>query len=181
MKIRPLEIPDLFELTPQRHGDDRGFFCETWNRRKLLDGGIDTDFCAGQLVALGFRRHLARFALSAASARPGKASPCSNVSVDIRKGSPTFGRWATLEISRDKWNQIYVPPGFAHGFVSLVPDTEVAYKVSGYNSPEHDRAIRFDDPALVFAWPDNLKPFQLSAKDCTAPLLSEIDTGFVYP
>jgi hypothetical protein len=89
------------------------------------------------------------------------------------RGSPDFGKWVGLEISAEKWNQILVPAGFAHGFVTLEPDTEVIYKVTDAYSPLHDRSIRFDDPAIGIAWPVDPGHVQLSTKDRGAPLLGE--------
>ena len=185
MEIKALDLDGVFEIAPARHGDDRGFFSETWNRRVLQDAGIPIDFvqdnqslsaAAGTLRGLHFQTpphaqaKLVRVLQGAVF----------DVAVDIRVGSPTFGQWVGTELSRSKWNQLFVPIGFAHGFVTLVPDTEVAYKVSDYYAAEHDRAIRFDDPAIGIDWPAGLPPFQLSEKDRAAPRLADIDTGFVY-
>ena len=93
------------------------------------------------------------------------------------RASPTFGRWAGVVLSADMWNQLYLPEGFAHGFMTLEDNTEVSYKVSALYSPEHDRSIRWDDPAIGIEWPAELRPI-LSAKDHAAPLLADIDTGF---
>jgi dTDP-4-dehydrorhamnose 3,5-epimerase len=95
-----------------------------------------------------------------------------DVAVDIRRSSKTFGKWVALEVSAEKGNQILVPKGFAHGFVTLVPDTEVLYKVTDTYSQEHDRSIRFDDPAIGIGWPSLAGGFQLSDKDLKAPLLA---------
>lgn len=185
MEVRELEIDGVVELVPVRLGDDRGFFAETWNRRTLEGEGIAVDFvqdnqslsaAAGTLRGLHFqapRRAQAKLVRVLSGA-------IFDVAVDIRRGSPTFGRWVCVELSRGKWNQLFVPAGFALGFLTLVPNTEVAYKVSDFYSPAHDRAIRFDDPAIGIAWPQGLSPFQLSAKDEAAPHLSEVETSFVY-
>ena len=186
MIIRPLELEGLFELMPVRHGDDRGFFSETWNRRTWAAAGFDIDFvqdnqslsaAAGTLRGMHFQVP-PRAQVKLVRVIQGAIL---DVVVDIRKGSPTFRRSASIELSREKWNQLFVPIGFAHGFVTLLPNTEVAYKVSDTYSPAHERAIRFDDPALDIAWPKALQPFQLSPKDRAAPLLADIDAGFSYP
>lgn len=101
-----------------------------------------------------------------------------DVAVDIRKGSPSFGQWAGIEVSSERWNQLLVPAGFAHGFVTLTAHTEVIYKVDAAYSAAHDRAIRFDDPFIGITWPLASEIFHLSSKDRDAPLLAEIDTGF---
>jgi dTDP-4-dehydrorhamnose 3,5-epimerase len=101
-----------------------------------------------------------------------------DVVVDIRRGSPTFGKWTGLILSAELWNQILAPRGFAHGFVTLEPDTEVQYKVSAPYRPDCDRVIRFDDPAIGIEWPVDANDVILSAKDGAAPLLADVDTGF---
>ena len=98
-----------------------------------------------------------------------------DVAVDIRRQSPTFAQWVGLEISAEKWNQILVPAGFAHGFVTLEPDTMVIYKVTNTYSPEYDRSIRFDDPHIGIDWPVDIAGVLLSQKDHSAPPLSEAE------
>jgi dTDP-4-dehydrorhamnose 3,5-epimerase len=103
-----------------------------------------------------------------------------DVAVDVRHGSPTFGKWVGLHVSAEAWNQIYVPEGFAHGFLTLTPDTEVLYKVSSPYAPQQDRGIRWDDPDIGIAWPlEGLAPI-LSAKDQAAPLLADAASAFRY-
>ncbi len=103
-----------------------------------------------------------------------------DVAVDIRAGSPTFRRWVALELSAEAFNQILVPAGFAHGFLTLEPDTEVFYKVSAPYSGQHDRSIRFDDPDIAIDWPLGGRRPVLSAKDEAAPRLADIQTPFGY-
>lgn len=98
-----------------------------------------------------------------------------DVAVDIRPGSASYAKWVGVELSAEKWNQLLVPKGFAHGFLTLREDCEVQYKVSTPYSPEHDRSVRFDDPAIGIDWPDVGVPFQLSAKDRDAPLLADLE------
>jgi dTDP-4-dehydrorhamnose 3,5-epimerase len=100
-----------------------------------------------------------------------------DVALDIRAGSPTFGRWAGIVLSAAEWNQLFIPKGFAHGFVTLEDDTEVLYKVSEAYSPDHDRAIRFDDPAVAIEWPVDPTSITVSEKDRTAPFLADVETG----
>lgn len=185
LKVEQTSLLGVLLVMPHFVRDERGFFSEIWNRKALVEVGIDIDFvqdnqslsaAAGTLRGLHFQTP----PIAQAKLVRVLNGAIFDVAVDIRKGSPTFGRWVGVELSREKWNQLFIPAGFAHGFVTLVPNTEVAYKVSDYYSPAHDRAIRFDDPAIGITWPQGLAPFQLSAKDEAAPPLSEIDTSFVY-
>ena len=175
-EIRQLGLEGVLEITPKRFGDARGYFCETWSRRRYAGFGIDVDFVqdnhshsapAGTIRGLHFQ---------APPHAQGKLvrvvhGAILDVAVDIRRSSPTFGRAQALEVSAEKWNQILVPKGFAHGFLTLVENTEVIYKVSDFYSPEHDRSIRFDDPRIGIEWPMDASALQLSDKDRNAPLL----------
>lgn len=180
MMVRQLDLIGVFEISPRKFGDDRGFFSETYNEKVLAETGIDLNFVqdnhsysAAKGVVRGLHYQL-----------PDKAQDklvrvirgaILDVAVDIRKSSPTFGKWVTLEVSAEKWNQILVPKGFAHGFMTLVPNTEVIYKVTDYYSPQHDRSIRFDDPAIGIEWPLPASEVQLSDKDQKAPLLADAE------
>ena len=177
IEVRELELAGVYEITPQRFGDDRGFFSETYSAPGLAAAGIDMTFVqdnhslsrkAGVLRGLHYQ--LPPFAQNKLVRVISGA--ILDVAVDIRKSSPTFGRWLALEVSAKRWNQILVPKGFAHGFVTLVPDTEVLYKVTDTYSPAHDRSIRFDDPAIGIEWPSTAQGFELSDKDLKAPLLA---------
>jgi dTDP-4-dehydrorhamnose 3,5-epimerase len=180
LEARPLGLAGLIEIRVPRMGDERGFFSETWNRDAWASAGIDVEFVQDN---------------HSLSARPGvlrglhyQLEPMAqdklvrvvrgaifDVAVDVRRSSPTFGHWAGLTLSAREWNQLLVPKGFAHGFVTLEPDTEVLYKVSAPYSPGHDRAVRYDDPAIGIAWPEVGPNFQLSAKDSAAPLLAQAE------
>lgn len=183
MKVRELGLAGVLEIVPDRFGDERGFFSETWNADRFREAGIDLawvqdnhSFSAPVHVLRGLHYQMPPVAQDKL-VRVVRGA-IFDVAVDIRHGSPDFGKWVGLELSRDKWNQILVPRGFAHGFVTLVPDTEVVYKVSVPYSREHDRGIRFDDPAIGIDWPLGGAEPVLSEKDTKAPLLSEVDTGF---
>lgn len=182
IEARPLRIPELIELTPARFADERGFFSEVWSKAGFAEAGIGAEFVQDN-VSLSRRKGVVRglhFQMPpAGQAKLVRVSRGAifDVGVDIRRSSPTFGKWAGVVLSAEKWNQLYVPEGFAHGFVTLEDDTEVSYKVSALYSPEHDRAIRFDDPAIGIDWPIEGEPL-LSAKDAAAPFLADIDTGF---
>lgn len=180
MEIRSLGLDGVLELRPRRLGDARGFFSETWNEREMRKLGLAFDFVqdnhsfsAAKGVLRGLHYQLPPHAQDKL-VRVVKGS-ILDVAVDIRKGSPSFGRWIAVEISAAAWNQILVPKGFAHGFVTLEPATEVVYKVTDYYSAEHDRSIRFDDPDIGIAWPQPVSELQLSDRDRTAPRLAEAE------
>ena len=186
LEVRPLELFGLFEVRPRRFADKRGFFSETWNAEALREAGIEADFVQdnhsyssdrGVLRGLHFQvPPLAQDKLVRVT-----RGAVFDVAVDIRCGSPTFGHWTGLILSAAAWNQLFVPKGFAHGFVTIEPNSEVVYKVSAPYSPDNDRAIRFDDPAIGIDWPVDAGLLILSAKDAAAPLLADCDTGFSYP
>lgn len=180
MQVRPLGLDGVFEISPRKFGDDRGFFSETYNAKTFAEAGIDLTFVqdnhsysAAKGVVRGLHYQLPPFAQDKL-VRVTRGA-ILDVAVDIRKSSPTFGKWVALEVSAEKWNQILVPKGFAHGFMTLVDNTEVIYKVTNYYSPEHDRSIRFDDPAIGIDWPIASADVQLSDKDQKAPLLADAD------
>ncbi|MDI6026618.1 dTDP-4-dehydrorhamnose 3,5-epimerase [Corticibacterium sp. UT-5YL-CI-8] len=180
-EIRSLGLNGVFEIVPKKFGDDRGFFSETYNGKSLKEAGIDLTFVqdnhsysAAKGVLRGLHYQLPDMAQDKL-VRVIKGA-ILDVAVDIRKSSPTYGQWISLEVSAEKWNQILVPKGFAHGFVTLVPDTEVIYKVTELYSPAHDRSIRFDDPQIGIEWPLPASELQLSAKDSAAPFLAAAET-----
>lgn len=177
LEVRPLGIDGVREIVPKRHGDARGFFVETYNAERFAQAGIDLLFVQDNhsySAAAGVLRGLHYQLAPRAQDKLLRVIRGSilDVAVDIRRSSKTFGKWVALEVSAEKANQILVPKGFAHGFVTLVPDTEVLYKVTDTYSQEHDRSIRFDDPAIGIEWPSLAGGFQLSDKDLKAPLLA---------
>lgn len=177
MEIRSLGLEGVLEIVPKRHGDARGFFMETYNAERFAQAGIKLHFIqdnhsysAAAGVLRGLHYQLApRTQDKLLRVIRGRIL---DVCVDIRRSSKTFGKWIAHEISAEKGNQILVPRGFAHGFVTLVPDTEVLYKVTDTYSPDHERSIRFDDPAIGIKWPSIAGGFQLSDKDLKAPMLA---------
>ncbi len=181
VEVRELALPGVLEIVPRKFGDDRGFFSETYNAERYRQAGIDLSFVqdnhsysAAKGVVRGLHYQLPPHG-QAKLVRVIKGR-IFDVAVDIRKGSKTFGRWVGLEVSADKWNQILVPEGFAHGFVTLEPDTEVLYKVTALHAPAHERSIRFDDLAIGIEWPLDGVTVTLSAKDAAAPALAEAET-----
>ncbi|UXN60020.1 dTDP-4-dehydrorhamnose 3,5-epimerase [Phyllobacterium zundukense] len=180
IEITPLALTGVFEIKPPKFGDDRGFFSETYNAQALAKAGIDLQFVQDNhslSAAKGVLRGLHYQLPPRAQDKLVRVVSGSilDVVVDIRKSSPTFGKWLALEVSATKWNQILVPKGFAHGFLTLEENTEVIYKVTDYYSPEHDRNIRFDDPSIGIEWPFEAAAIQLSDKDRKAPLLDGAD------
>ena len=183
MRIEDTAIAAVKLLTPKKHGDRRGFFSETYNKRALAEAGAAADFVqdnhslsadAGTVRGLHFQAppfaqtKLVRVVRGAAF----------DVAVDIRRGSPTFGRHASAVLSAEAWNQILVPAGFAHGFMTIEPDTEVIYKVDACYAPSHDFGILWNDPALGIAWPLPEARAILSDKDRSQPRLAEIESPF---
>jgi dTDP-4-dehydrorhamnose 3,5-epimerase len=183
LEIRPLELDGLVEILPARFGDNRGFFSEVWNAEAMKEAGFDLDFVQDNhsySAAKGVLRGLHFQIPPAAQVKLVRVSRGSvfDVAVDLRRDSPTFGKWAGLTLSAEKWNQILVPAGFAHGFVTLEEHTEVQYKVTAPYRADLDRAIRWDDPDIGIDWPLGPDEVELSAKDMVAPLLSAAETGF---
>lgn len=184
VNITALALPEVKVLSPQRHSDARGFFSETYNRRALAAHGIDVEFVqdnhslsrdVGVLRGLHFQiapRAQAKL-LRVVRGR------IFDVVVDLRRSSPRYGRWASVEISADAWNQLFVPIGFAHGFMTLEPDCEVMYKVSDYYSRDDERGIAWDDPHLRIEWPlTSGRAPTLSERDRALPRLDALPTYF---
>lgn len=183
LDVRPLRLDGVFEIRPSRIQDSRGFFSEVWNAEHMAEAGFAIDFVQdnhSHSAAKGVLRGLHFQLPPAAQDKLVRASRGSvfDVAVDIRRGSATFGQWVGAIISAELWNQMLIPPGFAHGFLTLEDQTEVQYKVSAPYRPELDRAIRFDDPDIGVEWPMSADQILLSDKDRNAPLLSAVETGF---
>ena len=172
-------------ISPRRFGDDRGFFCETWNAGALAEHGINTTFVQDNQslsCTVGTIRGLHYQSPPHAQdklVRCGRGA-LLDVAVDIRKGSPTYGEWSGVELSAENGKQLLIPKGFLHGFVTLEPDTEILYKCSDYYAPECDGAIRFDDPDIGIDWGISPDEAVLSKKDATAPFLKDFDSPFTY-
>jgi len=179
MKLRGVKL-----LKPKRFGDHRGFFAETYSRRVYASLGIDVEFVQDNHSlsrAVGTVRGLHFQAPPNAQAklvRCGRGA-IFDVAVDIRRGSPTFGQWVGYELSAENGAQLFIPAGFAHGFATLMPDSEIIYKCSDYYAPASDGALRWDDPAIGIDWPLTGAAI-LSEKDAVAPLLVHLDSPFDY-
>lgn len=181
LEIRSLELDGVVEIRPPRFGDERGFFSEVWHEVRWAEVGVTARFVQDNhsfSKARGVLRGLHYQLPPAAQDKLVRVTRGSvfDVAVDIRRESPTFGCWAGLVLSASEWNQLFVPKGFAHGFVTLEEDCEVLYKVSAPFAPDLDRAIRFDDPDIAIDWPVGVDALILSDKDRNAPWLREAET-----
>ena len=173
---------NLLHITPLRHGDHRGFFAETYSLRRYSEMGIDDEFVQDNhslSLDVGTLRGLHYQAPPAAQAklvRCGRGA-IFDVAVDIRRGSPAYGQCYGYELSAENGHQVYVPVGFAHGFVTLQPYSEIVYKCTDYYTPENEGVVRWDSCGIE--WPLKGNPI-LSPKDAIAPLLNDFDNPFIY-
>ena len=183
MQVIPTEIPDVKILLPRQFKDHRGFFSEVYSTKLLKDAGIAANFVQDNhslSVEKGVLRGLHYQVAPMAQDKLIRVvrGAILDVAVDVRRGSPTFGRHVTALVSADNWRQIYIPAGFAHGFVRLEPHTEVLYKVTAFYSPAHERGIRWNDPALGIEWGLAEGQAILSSRDLHHPPLAEASDLF---
>ena len=184
MQVELTELPGVVVLTPRRFGDARGWFSETFSARAMAEAGLEADFvqdnhsfsaAQGTVRGLHFQRPPHAQTKLVRCTR----GVIRDVAVDIRRGSPTWGKWVAVELSADNGRQLLVPEGFLHGFATLTPDVEVQYKCTDFYAPETEGAVRWDDPDLAIDWGLSAPP-QLSAKDAVAPALADLDSPFVW-
>jgi len=171
-------IPDVLILEPKVFGDARGFFFESFNARDFTRAtGVDVQFVQDNhsKSAKGVLRGL-HYQIQRAQGKLVRVVQGSvfDVVVDLRKSSPTFGRWVGVELSADNYRQLWIPPGFAHGFVVLSESAEFLYKTTDYWYPEHERSLLWNDPAIGIDWPIDFEP-QLAAKDLAGKPLAEAE------
>lgn len=184
MEITETKIPGVKLLKSRRFGDHRGFFAETYSRRAYAALGVEALFVQDNhslSAAQGTVRGLHFQAPPHAQAklvRCGRGS-ILDVAVDIRRGSSTFGHWVGYTLSAENGAQLYIPAGFAHGFATLEPDSEIIYKCSDYYAPETEGALRWDDPDIGIEWHLTGEPV-LSDKDAIAPLLADFNSPFTW-
>jgi dTDP-4-dehydrorhamnose 3,5-epimerase len=185
ISVVDMEVPGVILVRPTKIGDARGYFIETYSRQAFAEAGITAEFVQdnqslsatpGTLRGLHFQRPPFAQAKLVRVLR----GAIFDVAVDLRVGSPHFGRWCGATLTAAGAEQLFVPRGFAHGFVTLEPDTEVAYKVDSYYSAECDAGIAFDDPEVGVKWPWPKDGVTLSAKDKTLPRLSAIVSPFSF-
>ena len=172
----------LLLLAPTRHGDSRGFFAETYSRRVYKEYGILDDFVQDNHSISREAETLRGLHFQAPPDAQAKLVRCGrgaifDVAVDIRLGSPTYGKWKGYTLTAENGNQLYIPVGFAHGFVTMEPDSEIVYKCTDYYAPETEGAVRWNSCGIE--WPLSSDPI-LSDKDAIAPALTDFDSPFVY-
>jgi dTDP-4-dehydrorhamnose 3,5-epimerase len=170
-------------IRPRRFEDDRGWFCETWNARTFAGLGLDDGYVqdnhslsrsVGTVRGLHFQKPPCGQAKLVRCVR----GAIFDVAVDIRAGSPTYGAYVSMKLTAENGDQLYIPIGFAHGFMTLSPDTEVVYKVTDFYAPQCDAGLRFDDPDIAVAWPHAAAI--VSAKDRDLPPLKDFKSPFAY-
>lgn len=183
LTVDSTEIPDVKIITPRKFGDRRGFFSEVYTKRTYLEAGVDLDFVQDNhafSADVGTVRGLHFQSAPFAQAKLMRVTRgrILDVAVDLRHASPSFGRHVAIELSADDWRQVLVPVGFAHGYATLEPDTEVLYKVTNYYAPQHDHGLAWDDPALGIDWRIAADRAILSDKDRRHPALSALPRYF---
>jgi dTDP-4-dehydrorhamnose 3,5-epimerase len=183
MKIEALNIPEVLLVTPARFGDSRGFFAETYNAAKLAEAGLAEPFVQDNQSFSAARGTVRGLHCQIAPHPQGKLvrvlrGAIWDVAVDARPGSPHFGRYAAAILSTENFAQLWVPPGFLHGFCTLEPDTEVFYKVTGKYDRASERGVMWNDPALALPWPVAVDEAVLSDKDKILPHWSEAAAWF---
>lgn len=184
MKFIQTDLEGLIVVEPTVFGDHRGWFMETFSSQKAKEAGISTTFVQDNHSFSSKKGTLRGLHYQLNPKAQAKLVRCTkgailDVAVDIRKGSPTYGKWYAIELTAENKKQLLVPKGFAHGFLTLTGDVEVQYKVDELYAPEFDRGILWSDPEIGIKWPMNFQP-TLSEKDKIAPLLKDAENNFEY-
>ncbi|HEY8591991.1 MAG TPA: dTDP-4-dehydrorhamnose 3,5-epimerase [Sphingomicrobium sp.] len=183
MEFREFDIAGPLEIRPRKIEDERGYFAEIFRLAPFVERAGAVEFVqdnqslsvrTGTIRGIHFQSH---------PVPQGKLVRCLagrllDVAVDLRTGSPTFGRWIAVELTPEDNNQLWIPVGFGHGFCSLEPNTIIGYRCSGYYSAENDKGVAWDDPDIAIAWPEVADPDTLSAKDRTQPRLADLPAYF---
>lgn len=184
MKVTETELKGVFIIEPQVFGDERGWFMESWSERKMEEAGIKVKFVQDNQSFSAQKGTLRGLHYQLNPMCQAKLLRCTrgeilDVAVDIRKGSPQYAKWTAIKLSAENKKQLYIPRGFAHGFITLTDDVEVQYKADNYYAPEYDGNIRWNDPEIGVDW--TMEPVVLSDKDKIAPLLKErTNLNFIY-
>ncbi len=186
MDVTLTRLPEVKIVTPARFGDERGFFSEIYNRRALADVGITMEFIQENHAFSADRGTLRGLHFQAPPAAQTKLlrvlrGAIVDVCVDCRRGSPTYGQHVMVEMTAESGQQILCPQGFAHGILTLMPHTEIAYKVDAYFAPELDMGVRYDDPELAIDWPLPKTEMILSEKDRNQPAFCDLADIYTYP
>jgi dTDP-4-dehydrorhamnose 3,5-epimerase len=181
MKVTKTEIEDLVIIDPDCYGDHRGWFMETYNEAKMKENGIDVVFVQDNHSKSLVKGTLRGLHFQNSPMAQTKLVRCTkgvilDVAVDLRKNSPTYKKWFSIELTEENKKQLFIPQGFAHGFLTLSDDVEVQYKVDNLYSKEHDRGIRYNDPEIGIDWGE-ITPV-LSEKDTISPMLKDSDVNF---
>ena len=185
MLIEDLPLPGLKRITPRRFGDARGFFAETYSARGLAEAGVETRFVQDNHSLSGTRGTVRGLHFQAPPAAQAKLVRCGrgrlfDVAVDIRAGSPTYGQWVGEELSFENGVQLLIPAGFAHGFMTLTPETEIVYKCSDFYAPETEGALLWNDPGIAIDWPISEGDPVISEKDARAGRLADFQSPFTF-
>ena len=183
MQIEQTPLPDVLIVTPRRFGDARGWFSETWNAARMAEAGLDLPWVQDNHSLSAAKGTLRGLHFQSPPRAQDKLVRCTagailDVAVDIRTGSPNYGRWVGVKLSAENGRQLFVPKGFLHGFLTLTDGAEVQYKCTDIYSLDHDGAVRWDDPALGIDW--GIATPILSDKDARAPLLADIANPFQW-
>jgi dTDP-4-dehydrorhamnose 3,5-epimerase len=186
MEILETTLPEVKIIVPARFGDERGFFSEVWNAKALAAAGVEAAFVQDNHARNGQKGTVRGLHYQLPPKAQGKLLRVSrggifDVAVDVRRGSPTFGRHTTAVLSAENWRQLWIPEGFAHGYCTLEDDTEVLYKTTDYYSPEHECGLVWNDPALGIDWPVPESAAILSDRDRKHPTLATQSRLFEYP
>ena len=176
MKATETNLKGVYIIEPKVFGDERGWFMESWSKQKFEAAGFNIDFVQDNHSFSADKGTLRGLHYQTEPMAQAKLIRCSkgaifDVAVDIRKGSPQYKKWVGVELSAENKKQLFIPHGFAHGFITLTNDVEVQYKADNFYAPHYDGNIRWDDPDIAIEWP--IKPVILSDKDKNAPLLKE--------
>lgn len=182
MKVTPTKLPEVLLVEPDVFGDSRGFFCETWSRRRYAEHGIDVDFVQDNVsrsqygVLRGMHLQHPHGQGKLVTVLVGEVF---DVAIDVRPDSPRFGQWVGMTLSAENHRQLYIPPGFAHGFCVTGEEALFSYKCTDFYSRQDELGVRWDDPQVGIAWP--IRDPQLSDKDKAYPTLAEIPPAALPP
>jgi dTDP-4-dehydrorhamnose 3,5-epimerase len=180
LEFVPTSIPDVILIKPKVFGDDRGFFLESWHESRFAQAGIPAHFVqdnhsrSSQWILRGLHYQLQQTQGKLVRVTRGSVF---DVAVDIRRSSPTFGQWVGAELSEENHHMLWVPPGFAHGLLTLTPVVDFIYRCTDYYAPQYERVLRWDDPSLAIRWPLPTGTLPtLAARDAAASGLADIET-----